>query len=172
MVMGANFIGCSTQQQNIIKEAIPSAQQYAKSTLSYLESHPSGTNRYKTWNGAYDSGRHETLIDHYRKISSNDFNAFTYDCSCDRPNVYAFVYPNRFGEIHLCPQFWRAPLTGSDSKAGTLVHEAAHFTANGYSRDYAYGQSANRQLAANSPDKALFNSDSKEYLSENNPSLP
>ncbi|KIJ93995.1 hypothetical protein K443DRAFT_12474 [Laccaria amethystina LaAM-08-1] len=38
---------------------------------------------------------------------------------------------------------FNAPNTGTDSKAGTLVHETSHFTANGDTNNYAYGQSVN-----------------------------
>ena len=30
-----------------------------------------------------------------------------------------------FGTINLCGAFWDAPATGTDSKAGTLVHEVS-----------------------------------------------
>ena len=31
-----------------------------------------------------------------------------------------------FGTINLCGAFWDAPATGTDSKAGTLVHEVSN----------------------------------------------
>jgi len=92
-----------------------------------------------------------------------------------------------FGRINLCPVFWTAPTTGTDSKvcvdwsssfitefsseckAGTLIHEASHFAANGRTFDYAYGQAAARALARTDPFKAIFNADSHEYFAENSP---
>ncbi|WP_223198513.1 M35 family metallo-endopeptidase [Solihabitans fulvus] len=53
--------------------------------------------------------------------------------------------------MFLRPIFRRAPLTGTDSKAGTLVHEQGHFTVNGGTGDYVYGQSGYRQLAKDNP---------------------
>ncbi|CAE6489203.1 unnamed protein product [Rhizoctonia solani] len=40
-----------------------------------------------------------------------------------------------FGKIQA---FWNAPMTGTDSKAGTLIHEQTHFSVNGGTRDSAY----------------------------------
>ncbi|WP_308628312.1 M35 family metallo-endopeptidase [Massilia genomosp. 1] len=31
--------------------------------------------------------------------------------------------------LYVCGAFWRAPVTGTDSQGGTLVHEMSHFTA-------------------------------------------
>lgn len=41
--------------------------------------------------------------------------------------------------MYLCGAFWNAPNTGTDSKAGTLIHEASHFTVYGATDDWAYG---------------------------------
>ena len=79
--------------------------------------------------------------------------------------------PDQFGTIYLCGAFWNAPATGTDSKAGTLVHEASHFTVNGGTQDYAYGQAECKSLAINNPDEAIFNADSHEYFTENTPPL-
>ncbi|HEY0511470.1 MAG TPA: M35 family metallo-endopeptidase [Thermoanaerobaculia bacterium] len=38
------------------------------------------------------------------------------------------VYANQPYKVHLCGAFWSAPATGTDSKAGTLIHEISHFT--------------------------------------------
>lgn len=32
-------------------------------------------------------------------------------------------YPNRFGTFHICGAFWKAPNTGTDPRAGTLIYE-------------------------------------------------
>ncbi|CAE6447225.1 unnamed protein product, partial [Rhizoctonia solani] len=92
----------------------------------------------------------------------------TYDCSCNMPHVFAYVYANQPGQIHLCSAFWNVPMTGTDSKAGTLIHEQTHFSVNGGTRDYAYGQRNCRSLAASHPDRAVQNADNHEYFAENN----
>jgi peptidyl-Lys metalloendopeptidase len=72
----------------------------------------------------------------------------------------------------VCNAFWNAPMTGTDSKGGTLVHEMSHFTVVADTDDHAYGQSACKNLAISSPTRALDNADSHEYFAENTPSLP
>lgn len=56
-------------------------------------------------------------------------------------------------------------------KGGTLIHESSHFTANGGTEDYAYGQSACKELARINSSAAINNADSHEYFAENSPSL-
>ena len=41
------------------------------------------------------------------------------NCGCNQ-NYYAYVYPTRPYKIYVCRAFWTAPMTGTDSKAGTL----------------------------------------------------
>jgi peptidyl-Lys metalloendopeptidase len=86
--------------------------------------------------------------------------------------VYAYVYANDPYKIYLCGAFWRAPMRGTDSKGGTLVHEMSHFTVVAGTSDWAYGQSAARNLADSNPKRAIDNADSHEYFAENSPSLP
>ncbi|HSN85774.1 MAG TPA: M35 family metallo-endopeptidase, partial [Thermoanaerobaculia bacterium] len=55
---------------------------------------------------------------------------------------------------------------GTDSKAGTLVHEASHFTVVAGTSDYAYGQTACKNLAISNPTNATRNADNHEYFAE------
>ena len=119
----ANFNGCSPDQQSALNAAFPAATNYARESFAYLHSHNGPSLRYQTWFGAFTPARHNVVVDHFGRISQNNFAGFNYDCMCARENVYAYVYPDRFGTIFLCPAFWKAPATGTDSKAGTLVHE-------------------------------------------------
>lgn len=80
------------------------------------------------------------------------------------------VVRRSFGYVTLCSLFWSAPATGTDSKAGTLIHESSHFTKNGGTDDIAYGQTKAKALAKSSPAQAINNADSHEYFAENNPS--
>lgn len=56
-------------------------------------------------------------------------------------------------------------------QAGTIIHESSHFTKNGGTNDYVYGQSAAKSLALSNPSRAVMNADSHEYFAENNPAL-
>jgi peptidyl-Lys metalloendopeptidase len=85
---------------------------------------------------------------------------------------YAYVYPNQPYNIYLCRVFWTAPMTGTDSKAGTLIHEMSHFTVVAGTEDWAYGQTNAKALASSDPDRAVDNADNHEYFAENTPPLP
>jgi peptidyl-Lys metalloendopeptidase len=167
----ASFPSCTSSRQSLIVTAYGSAGTYASNAYSYLQSHTSATTRYTTWFGTYTSSRHSTVQSHYQKISAQSWSSFTYDCSCTDSGVYAYVYPDSYGEIYLCPVFWQVANTGTDSKAGTLVHESSHFTVNGGTDDHVYGQSGAKQLASSNPDQAVDNADNHEYFAENNPAL-
>ncbi|KAI1782550.1 peptidyl-Lys metalloendopeptidase [Ganoderma leucocontextum] len=148
----ANFNGCSADQQVTLTAAAFDAYDYATTAWSYLDSFHEETPRYSTWFGA-----------HFQNIAGNDFvTGFRYDCTCTDADAFAYVYPDEFGTVFLCGAFWDAAAVGADSKAGTLVHEASHFTANGGTQDYAYGQADAQALAQNDPEH-------HEYFAENNP---
>ncbi|KAG9075865.1 hypothetical protein FRC06_009848 [Ceratobasidium sp. 370] len=78
-----------------------------------------------------------------------------------RPVLRLYALTSRRLELML-----RAPPTivraGTDSKAGTIVHEQSHFTVNGGTRDYAYGQSRAKSLAISNAALAIMNADSHE----------
>ena len=44
--------------------------------------------------------------------------------------------------------------------------QASHFTVNGGTQDYVYGQSNAQSLAQSNPDQAIFNADNHEYFAE------
>lgn len=164
-----SYSGCSASRQSLISSAFSGAKSYASGALSYLNAGTKGA-RYTTWFGVYDSTRYSTVKSHYNNIL-NAYNSqpFVIDCSCTDSGTYAYVYPNQPYKIYVCGAFWSAPATGTDSKAGTLVHETSHFTVLGGTADNAYGQTAAKSLAKSSPAKAIMNADSHEYFAENNP---
>ncbi|KAK7438457.1 hypothetical protein VKT23_018070 [Stygiomarasmius scandens] len=168
----ASFHGCSDSQRSDIRAAVKAANTYASDAATYLQEISSGLPRYTTWFGKYKSSRHKTVRQHFNKMSNQGYNDYTYDCStCDDPDTFAQVFPNEFGTIYLCGAFWQASTTGTDSKAGTLVHESSHFTRLAGTDDHVYGQSAAQKLASKHPKKAIDNADNHEYFAENNPAL-
>jgi peptidyl-Lys metalloendopeptidase len=82
-------------------------------------------------------------------------------------NVFAYVYPGGPVEIWFGPLFWRAPMTGTDSKAGTVIHELSHEL--GVTQDHVYGTAAASALALSNPDLAIHNADNYEYFAEGVP---
>jgi peptidyl-Lys metalloendopeptidase len=169
---GNSYNACTVDQQALLVSARSQATTYANDAETYLESHNSGTPRYLEWFGAYTFSRYSTVTTHFNAISSA-FNTagITFDCKC-KQNYYAYVYPNQPYNIYLCKVFWQAPLSGTDSKAGTLIHEMSHFDVVAGTDDVVYGQAGARNLADTDPNAAITNADSHEYFAENTPALP
>lgn len=164
-----NYNSCNSGQQSALLTARANASTYAHESLDYFNAGKAG-DRYVKWFGTLDVTRWGTPRSHYNSIASYvDNAAVTFDCSCTDPGVYAYVYPSDPSTIYLCSVFWYAPATGTDSKAGTLIHEMSHFYINGGTDDYVYGQSGAMSLAINSPNNAVMNADNHEYFAENNP---
>jgi peptidyl-Lys metalloendopeptidase len=159
---------CSNAQQDSIAGAVQAAQAMAADGNAYMSKRALGP-RYANWFGAFDDARANAIIRHFQAIG----DAFatkpvTVDCGCNE-SYYAYVYPNQPYKIYVCNAFWSAPLTGTDSKGGTLVHEMSHFTVVAGTDDWVYGQSAAANLALSDPAKAVDNADSHEYFGENTP---
>lgn len=166
-----SFNRCTTTQQADLISARNNASTYAANALSYLNGNNQGA-RYTTWFGTYTSSRYTTVKSNFSKISTAMDNAsVNFDCGCKK-TYYAYVYPNQPYNIYLCRAFWSAPMTGTDSKAGTLIHEMSHFTVVAGTDDWVYGQSGAKSLAISDPNKAINNADNHEYFAENTPSLP
>jgi peptidyl-Lys metalloendopeptidase len=168
-----SFIGCSNTRTTQISTALTSAESYASNSLSYLNADTRGA-RYTTWFGAYNSTRYATARSNFAAISNAvSTQPLAFDCStCPgtaNASAYAYVYANAPYRIYLCNAFWAAPNTGTDSRAGTIIHEVSHFTVVAGTSDYAYGQSAARNLASSNPARAVRNADSHEYFAENTP---
>jgi peptidyl-Lys metalloendopeptidase len=163
-----SFVGCTTTRQNQIASARTGATSYANNSKSYLTAGTQGS-RYTWWFGAYNSSRYTTARNHFNSIhSALSSQPFTFRCDCN-DSAYAYVYPNQPYTVYLCNAFWSAPATGTDSKAGTIVHETSHFNVVAGTDDWAYGQSAAHSLATSNPSRAVDNADSHEYFAENTP---
>ncbi len=162
------FVSCSSTRQSSTTSALSSAQTYAGNSLAYLNAGTVGP-RYTTWFGAYTSSRYATVRSHFSAIDSAiRTQQFVFYCDCTS-SAYAYVFSNDPYKIHLCNAFWSAPQTGTDSKAGTIIHETSHFNVVAGTSDYAYGQTACKSLANTNPKRAVNNADSHEYFAENTP---
>lgn len=168
---GLAFSKCDATQQTTITQALGAASTMANEANTYLAGTPSATPRYTTWFGAYSSSGWDTAKNHFVAIKDAfDTKPMSFDCGCKK-KYYAYVYPNQPYNVYLCSVFWSAPLTGTDSKGGTIIHETSHFTAVAGTDDFVYGQSGAKSLAISDPSKALFNADTHEYFAENTPFL-
>jgi peptidyl-Lys metalloendopeptidase len=165
-----SYVSCSTTRQSQLVTALNNAQGLAQRSRDYLNAVPTASrstdSNYKTWFGTYSSSNYSSVTNDYVNIySAMSTKAFVFYCDCT-DSSYAFVYANQPYKVHLCNAFWSAPATGTDSKAGTLVHETSHFSVVAGTQDYAYGQSACRSLAISNPTRAIHNADSHEYFAE------
>jgi len=170
-VDGISFVGCSTTEINTAGNAVVAARNYAENAKGYLNGGTVGP-RYTTWFGAYTSSRYNTVEQNFVDIDAamdQSNGEVKINCGCNQ-SYYAYVYPTRPYEIFVCRAFWSAPLTGTDSKAGTLIHEMSHFNAVAGTDDHVYGQSGAQNLAATDPARAVENADNHEYFAENHPS--
>ena len=171
VVNGVSYAGCSTTQINTLGSAINAARNYSENAKGYLNAGTVGP-RYTTWFGAYTSSRYNTAEQNFVDIDAamdQSNGQITINCGCNQ-SYYAYVYPSRPYEIFVCRAFWNAPLTGTDSKAGTLIHEMSHFNVVAGTDDIVYGQAGAKNLASTNPDGALNNADNHEYFAENSPS--
>jgi peptidyl-Lys metalloendopeptidase len=171
----SGFNGCSNEQEihliYVLQRAEEIAQNAKIALTGTLETQRSDATRYTEWFGAYDIDRYTTVTENFTTILDALANkTIKFDCSCDE-NFYAYVYSNQPYTIYLCNAFWNASILGTDSQAGTLVHETSHFKVVADTDDHEYGQSNCRNLANNDPAKAIENADSHEYFAENTPVL-
>lgn len=170
VVNGVNYVGCTSARTATAGTAVNSARTYSENAKGYLNANKTGA-RYTGWFGAYTSSRYATAKQHFVAIdSAMDQNSgqITINCGCTQ-SYYAYVYPTQPYQIWVCNAFWNAPNTGTDSKAGTLIHEMSHFNAVAGTDDWAYGHAAAKNLANTNPARALDNADNHEYFAENTP---
>jgi len=167
---GVNYVGCTASRTTTAGQAVTAARNYAENAKNYLNAGTTGP-RYTTWFGSYTSSRYTAAKSRFAKIDTaldQTGGKITINCGCNQ-NYFAYVYPNQPYQIYVCKAFWSAGLTGTDSKAGTLVHEMSHFDIVANTDDVVYGQSGSKSLAISNPTSAAKNADSHEYFSENTP---
>jgi hypothetical protein len=171
------YTNCSVEQQTAVDAAAAVAEQMvttATADLTGLEGdEKSASPRYNTWFGAYTETRFDQVQSQYQDIGKAlAQETIRFDCGCEEVGVFAYVYPSRPYNIFLCPAFSAANIDGTDSRAGTIIHELSHFTILGGTDDHVYGQRGAQALASSDPNRAVGNADSMEYFAENTPTLP
>ena len=168
---GLTFSACSNAQQTSISNAFAASTAMAADGLAYLTSRKQQGQRYVQWFGPHEATRVATVINNFTAIKDAfETKPVKVDCGCNEP-YFAYVYPAQPYTIYVCRAFWTAPLTGTDSMGGTLLHEMSHFNVVAGTDDHVYGQSGAADLARSSPERAINNADSHEYFGENTPPL-
>jgi peptidyl-Lys metalloendopeptidase len=165
-----SFNKCTAAQQSSVTTAVSAGLSMASNGDAYMANGAIGA-RYNKWFGATDPARVSTIKSHYVALKDAFANKpIKVDCGCNK-TYYAYVYPTKPYVIYVCKAFWSAPMTGTDSKGGTLVHEMSHFNVVASTDDWVYGQGGAASLAISDPAKAIDNADSHEYFGENTPAL-
>lgn len=163
---------CSASRQTDLINAVAAATTYSDNAVNYFSSSRWATQRFVKWFGPGSRASWATARRNFVAIQDAFVTKpLTLDCSCTQ-SYYAYVFPSQPYKIYLCNAFWAAPMLGTDSKAGTLIHEMSHFDVVAGTDDWAYGQAAAAALAISNPAQALNNADSHEYFAENTPVLP
>lgn len=173
VVKTTNFNACSQSKKNILDSAHNAAITMSKEASDVMNAAAENTSgeRYTTWFGASNQNRQSRVTTQFSSIyTALDTQNIIFDCTCTE-DFYAYVYPSQPFEIYICNIFWDAELTGTDSKAGTIIHEVSHFTVVASTDDHVYGQSGSQALAISNPENAVNNADSHEYFAENTPFL-
>jgi len=161
-LMPCLFKGGTPDQQDIANKA---HQNSYGLTLDVLKGMANNI-EYKLWFGKYTKTRFNKVKGDYKKIRKEfEDKQFTYDLTGQGCESGVFAYTYKGGStIWLCDAFWAAPDTGTDSRAGTIVHERSHASA--FTDDIAYGQDGCKQLAISAPAQAINNADSHEYFAK------
>lgn len=170
------YSSCTVDQQTAIGAASLVAEQLVDTAVADLsglaDDEKASSPRYNTWFGSFSDTRFNRVVSQYQNIAQAlEQETIRYDCGCDESGVYAYVYRSRPYDIFLCPGFDAANIDGTDSRAGTIIHELSHFTILGGTDDHAYGQRAAQALASSDPDRATGNADNMEYFAENTPAI-
>lgn len=171
----ALYVTCSADQQTGLEQALRDADGLALNAYQVLngtpESQRASSTRYQEWFGSYDPANYAVVMANYQHISAAfATQTITFTCGCPEM-LFAFVNPGQPYQITLCASFWSSPEIGTNSRAGTLVHEMSHFTAVAGTLDHVYSQVFSRANARYIPTKAIQNADSYRYYAENDPQL-
>jgi RHS repeat-associated protein len=136
-----------------VKKATTAAKGMVNRVLQSLDRWgPNDKTHFLTWFGAHDSGRKATVSSGFQAIAAALKMGFSWHYikwGGKNRDAYAYVYPGGALELWFGKAFWKAPLTGADSKAGTIVHELSHEVAG--TQDVIYGRRSAAALATQSP---------------------
>lgn len=166
-----SFSQCSATQKATVNNALAAARRQVTDSLDALQADQRGK-AYISWFGAYSPSRDTAIKSHFSRLNEAlNSKPLAIDCGCQARH-YAYVYAHEPYQLYLCQAFWSAPITGNDSRAGTLLHTLSHFKVVAASDDYAYGAAGARALARSNPARAIENADNLEYFAENLSLLP
>ncbi|KAI1783034.1 metalloprotease [Ganoderma leucocontextum] len=174
---------CEAWRDRAIYAAIPLAEKYVHHAVEALKKGGRKGAEYKRWFGpALNGNRHSSVSGRFEALADNDFAEYTYSCDshfcANRPGLFGYVYPNKFGTIHLCKQVFEAEVGGHDSRASTIIHQALRssplsapdphtallFAENGGGVEHTHGEALALELAESFPHLAAANAENYEYF--------
>jgi len=167
------FNSCSADQQAQLPADLDASEQITLQALADMQSLPEserpGSPRYVKWFGTYSAQRYNSVVQTYENAAARTADgSIEFNCGCDE-RIFAYVFRVDPFKIYLCNLYWAADRTGTDSRAGTILHELTHFNEVAGTDDLAYGAVSVANLARNNPAGAVNNADSIEYFAENTP---
>ena len=149
-----------------VQTAMSSAMRLADKAVLNVRHWPNfDSTDYKLWFGKPSSDRKMTVRACYKAVLKDLKGKIPWerDDNSRYASTFAYTHPGTL-KIWFCPLFWRAPLVGTDSKAGTIIHELTHVER--VTVDHVYGTAGAKSLAVSDPDKAVHNADNYEYFAE------
>ncbi|KAL5637443.1 hypothetical protein ACGC1H_004014 [Rhizoctonia solani] len=178
---GIRYIGCNDGRQATIEKAVTAANDIIANTNRNIAGLATGTQNfyYKTFFGKYDSSLFTAVKLHFGNMV-NKTTSFPFDCqSCSTPTKKEVglwkkqkkrlsVYEDKPSpKINLCQGFWKAPLRGTDSQAGTIIRELSRVPEIGGTQDYGYTQSQAKGIAKKDIVGAAMSADNHMYFAVN-----
>ena len=156
---------CTANERAAVTEAFGVARERAAEALQVARNSPNDP-RLVRWFGQGQGRRVvEVLQAVVRQLDTPDFTigcASSAYCVQRQPMAYT-SHANRL--VGFCAGFFRASLTGEDSRMGTVIHELSHLAAQ--TQDHAYGRTNARALSsAKQGNRAADNADTYEYFIE------
>ncbi len=168
-----NTCACTSNQKQIIEKAVKAAGKMVDRAQKLLGGNDKilfaqwfdrRINSKSVTDLAQAKANYSKVKENFVKIHSA-FLSGTLILDCQIGTGYAYVHTNDgVNKIYFENLFWTAPLTGRNSKGGTIVHEISHETVN--TSDYGYGIKNALGFAQNNPTKAIDNADNYEFYAE------
>lgn len=154
---------CTAEDRAAVNEAFVLARERVAVGLRHVRETPDSPN-VRMWFGTGPRKQITHVLDAVnRRLAQPE--TFTISCNdnlCRQgPMAYTVPQESRMG---FCAGFFRARLTGEDSRYGTVVHEMTHLAAR--TQDHIYGRTRARGLSTKQPEIATNNADSYEYFIE------
>lgn len=154
---------CTASDRAIVTEAFALAIDHVAVGIRHVRETPNSP-QVNTWFGSASRKQITTVLEAVaRRLAQPE--SFTVSCNDNlcRQGPMAYTVPSA-SRMGFCQGFFRASLTGEDSRTGTVVHEMSHLAAR--TQDHMYGRTRTRGLSAKQPDVAANNADNYEYFIE------